>query len=104
MDLDDLTPAGGGSLRRPVAGPHGQVVATFSAPQTPDPAELWEPFTRMNDRTRNASQGNPFGRPGHSIEYEPVDRAERNSEHTVQTVAGHAAIIRAAIRPGSIAG
>jgi hypothetical protein len=85
MDLDTLVPAGGGSLSRPVLGPHRRVVATFTPTQTPDPADLWQPFTRTTDMTRDAPQGAPLGyRPGHGQEHEPVDLAERNSEHTVQ--------------------
>jgi hypothetical protein len=105
MDLDNLVPQGGGSLSRPVFGPHGQVVATFSAPQTPDPAALWEPH-KTTDATRGGSQGNPFGRPG-GIEHEPLDNSEKASGHLVQNVASHvqaAGDIRSALRPGSIAG
>jgi len=95
MDLEDLTPAGA-SLRRAVRGPHGRPVATFTAPVTPDPDQLWEPLTRTNDRTYGGTQGAPFGRPGHGLEHEPTDNAEKASEHTAQA----AARVRAALRPG----
>jgi len=103
MDLEDLTPAGGGSLSRPVIGPHGRPVATFTAPETPHPDELWTPLTRMQDVTRDGQQGAPFGRPGHGLEHEPLDQDERNSEHLVQNVGAHVQVagqIRSALRPG----
>jgi hypothetical protein len=106
VDLSELTPSGGGNLSCPVMGPHGRPVATFTPAETPDPADLWEPFTRTTDRTRDASQGDPFGRPGHGLEHEPVDRAERDAQKTAQSAAGFqqtATQIRAALR-GGIAG
>ena len=120
MDLDDLTPMGGGSLRMPVTGPHRQTVASFTLTRNVDPAEAWQPFTRMNDVTRGGQQGNPYGSFGHGLEHEPVDRAERMAMHTAQTAtkdkdedgqdgewkpvvfdhAEAATAIRAALRPG----
>jgi hypothetical protein len=105
MNLDDLTPDGGGSLRRPVLGPHGRAVATFTAHETPDPASLWTPFTRTTEQTRDGQQGSPLGgyQPGHGLEHEPLDRAERDSDHLVQNVYSHAQTarqIRAALRGG----
>jgi hypothetical protein len=101
MDLEDLTPAGG-SLRVPVIGHRGQVVAQFTVSATPRPDELWEHGKRATDATRDGTQGSPMGsyRQGHSLEHEPVDKAERGSQHVVQDVAEHAARIRAALRPG----
>jgi hypothetical protein len=97
MDLDDMTPAGGGFLRRAIRGPHGRPVATFTAPATPDPSDIWEPFTRPTSATADGTQGDPLGgyRPGRSIEHEPVDNAEKASEHTARA----AAQIRAALGP-----
>jgi hypothetical protein len=79
--------------RRPVTGPHGRTVATFTPTVTPDPADLWEPFTRVTGMTSDGSQGAPYGsyRPGSSIEHEPVDRAERMAQATAQTAARNAA-------------
>jgi hypothetical protein len=69
------------------------------------PDAIWEPFTRTTGMTREGQQGDPLGgyRPGHGLEHEPVDQAERNSEHTVQHAAftNTASQIRAALRPGN---
>jgi hypothetical protein len=103
MDLDDLTPAGEGSLRRPVLGPHRVPVAQFTHTQTTDPAELWQPFTRTTDATRGGIQGAPLGGPGHGIEHKPLDQAEKQSQHLAQNVFNHAetaSTIRSAPRPG----
>jgi hypothetical protein len=106
IDDPDLTPTGG-TLSRPVLGPHRRVVATFTPTQTPDPADLWEPFSRTTDQARDGQQGDPLGgyRPGHGIEHEPVDDAERASQHTVQRFDHVQAAnqIRSALR-GGIAG
>ena len=102
MDLDSLTPAGGGSLRREVTGPHRVPVATFTAPSAPDPDAIWH-GGRTNDMTRDGSQGDPLGyQPGHGIEHEPTDQDERNSERTVRNIAAPHAVagsmVRAALR------
>ena len=102
--LDDLTTAGGGSLRGPVTPPAREQVATFTAPRALSLDAIWHgrPPTRLTDATRGGSQGDPFGsyRPGRSIEHEPVDKVERDAQHTAQkaahVVAG--AQIRAALR------
>ena len=107
MDLDTLVPDGGGSLSRPVLGPHGRPVATFTPP--PDLAldEIWH-GGRTTDLTRDGTQGAPFGQPGHALEHEPLNQAEKDSEHTVQKAARPhieaATQVRAALRPGSVAG
>jgi len=90
MDLDDLTPMGGGSLRMPVTGPHRQTVAQFTLTRHVDPAEAWRPLTRMNDVTRGGQQANPYGSFGHGLEHEPVDRAERLSMHTAKSAVTYA--------------
>jgi hypothetical protein len=100
VDLDDLTPAGT-SLRGALRPAMREPVATFTPP--PDLAldAIWH-GQRTNDVTRDGIQGSPFGyQPGHGFEHEPVNRAERASQQTVQTIADHAAGIRAALRPGS---
>ncbi|HET9081110.1 MAG TPA: hypothetical protein VFO01_11440 [Trebonia sp.] len=98
MDMQDLTPAGSGSLRAPVTGPHGQTVAQFTIPPDHRPDELWEHGTRTTDATRGGSQGEPLGRyqPGHGLEHEPEDKPERESFDMVKT----AGMVRAALRPG----
>ena len=96
-----VNPRGGGDLSRPVLGPRRQIVATFTPTQTTDPADLWQPFTRTTDATRDGRQGDPF-QPGHGIEHEPLDQDEKDSEHTVQIAAPHAvagSMVRAALRP-----
>ena len=104
MDLDTLVPAGGGSLSRPVLGPHRQVVASFTPHQATDPDAIWEPFTRTTETTRGGQQGAPLGyRPGHGLEHEPLDQDERNSDHLVQNVFSlhdTGGQIRSALRPG----
>jgi hypothetical protein len=122
MDMDDLTPAGSGSLRFPVPGPSGRTVATFTPTRSVHPDEIWQPFTRLASMTTDGTQGNPFGsyRPGRFIVHEPVDRAERMAMHTAQSITGNsgdgddgggqtglqfnhaetASAIRGALRPG----
>ncbi|WP_300609943.1 hypothetical protein [Trebonia sp.] len=105
MDMDDFTPALGGSLRIPVTAHRGQVVAQFTVPATPHPDELWNAHTRMTDATRDGSQGDPLGdyRPGHGLEHEPLDDAEKASQHTAQnawSLTETARGIRAALRGG----
>ena len=102
MDLDDLTPAGGGSLRRPVLGPHGAPVATFTAPPGLSLDEIWH-GGRTTGMTRDGRQGDPLGQPGHGLEHEPTDTAEKASQHLVQRFdhAQTATTIRAALRPVS---
>lgn len=102
MNISELTPSGGGDLSRPVLGPRRQIVATFTPTQTTDPAELWQPFTRTTDQARDGRQGDPFGQPGHGLEHEPTDTAEKASQHLVQfDHAQTATTIRAALRPVS---
>lgn len=102
MDISELAPAGA-DMSRQVIGPHGRAVATFTPTQTPDPGDIWEPFSRTNDTTRDGQQGSPLGyRPGHGIEHEPVDDAERASQRTAQSAYSFtetAGQIRSALRP-----
>lgn len=105
MDLDTLVPAGGGSLSRPVMGPHRVPVATFTPAQTPHPDAIWEPLSRVTGMTADGQQGDPLGgyRLGHGLEHEPLDTAEKDSEHTVQKAFSlHDTVgqIRSALRPG----
>jgi hypothetical protein len=104
MNIDDFTPTNGGSLSRPVLGPHREPVATFTPTRAVHPDELWEPLSRTNDMTRDAPQGAPLGyRPGRSLEHEPLDSAEKAGQHTAQTAFDHvqaAGDIRSALRPG----
>ena len=77
-------------------------MATFTPTRTQHPDELWQPH-RPTATSRGGSQGDPFNfRPGRSIEHEPVDRSERDSEHVAKAashvVAGQQ--IRAALRGG----
>jgi hypothetical protein len=74
-------------------------VAQFTPTQTTDPADLWH-GGRTTDVTRDGQQGSPLGLPGH-LEHEPVDDAERGSQHTVQraySFAETASQIRSALR------
>ena len=102
MDLDTLVPAGGGSLSRPVLGPHRVPVATFTP--APDLAldEIWH-GGRTTGMTRDGTQGDPFSQPGHGIEHEPTGNAEKQSQHLVQRFdqAQTATTIRSALRPVS---
>jgi hypothetical protein len=89
MNIDELTPAGA-SLRtvlNPAAS--AEPVATFTATPTPDPAELWAPFTKPTSMTSDGTQGNPLGsfRPGHGLEHESANASERMAQHVAQTVA-----------------
>jgi hypothetical protein len=104
IDDPDLTPAGA-SLSRPVLGPHREPVATFTPTRAVHPDELWEPLTRTTGMTRDGQQGDPFGgyQPGHALEHEPLDSAEKAGQHTTQNVFDHvqaAGNIRSALRPG----
>ena len=98
MDIDELVPAGGGSLRERRVFHAGQQVATFTTPPDHRPNELWKHGTRTTDATRDGSQGEPLGsyRPGHGLEHEPEDKPEREAFDTVKT----AGMVRAALRPG----
>jgi hypothetical protein len=101
MDLDSFTPAGGGSLRGPAAPPARQPVATFTRPVVQHPDEIWSPRgSELAPPQRPLTQPAQFYQPGRSIEHEPVNKAERASQATVQ-IADHAAGIRAALRPGA---
>jgi hypothetical protein len=100
MDLDEMTPAGGGSLRGPAAPPAREPVATFTRPPDLSLDEIWH-GGRTTDATRGGTQGIPFGyRPGHSLGHEPIARAERGAFDVADT----AGSIRTALRPGSLAG
>jgi hypothetical protein len=98
MDLDDFTPAGAGSLRDPYGTRplihNGQTVATFSTPEL-----------NLDARYRQVHLRSAL-RPGHGFEHEPLDSAEKTSQHTAQNAAAfdHAEasrMIRSALRPGS---
>jgi hypothetical protein len=104
IDDSDLLPVGGGNLRASADPPVRQQVATFTPTRSQHPNEIWPAFGRMNDMTRNGSQGLPFGsyRPGRPLEHEPVDRSERDAEHTAQSAfhAVAAGQVRTALRGG----
>lgn len=96
VNLDDLTPAGSGSLAGPAAPPSREPVATFTQTRITHPDEIWSP---------RGSEITPPGRPlpGHGFEFEPVSRAERAAQHTAQDVGDYqaaAASVRVALRPG----
>ena len=98
MNLDDMTPVGGGTLRQPTCPRAGRAVHADPDPAHPD--EIWQPLGRVADITRGGVQGSPFGgyRPGHGLEHESVDKAERAAQNASHTVA--AARVRAPVRPG----
>jgi hypothetical protein len=99
MDLDDLTPALGGSLRGPITPRVSEPVATFTPTGITHPDQIWSPRgSEIGPQQRPLTQPAQFGR---SIEHEPVNTSERTAQGTVQTIADHAAGIRAALRPGS---
>jgi hypothetical protein len=93
MDLDDFTPAGGGSLRQPLIH-NGQSVATFTTP-TPHQDEIWSASTMpvddqdgpAQDETRQQRRARP-GRPG-------------NDTGDAFHLQGTSKMIRWALRPGS---
>jgi len=62
MDLDDLTPVGGGSLRGRHVYATGEPVATFRPTQAVHPDEYWHPLGGELDRGR-ALPGPLDGRP-----------------------------------------
>lgn len=104
MDINDFTPANSGSLSAPAAPRPIQSVATFSPPRQLQLDEIWH-GQRATALTSDGSQGDPYGsaRPGHGLEHEPVDTAERESQDTAQgfDLHGAAGSIRAALRPGT---
>jgi hypothetical protein len=103
----DLTPSGA-SLPLPVAV-NGQTVGTFTTPAYKHPDDLWQPFTRPTSQSSDGSQGSPLGsagsalRPGHGIEHEPTNDAEKASQRTAQQAAHIAAgqQVRSALRGGA---
>jgi hypothetical protein len=104
MDLDDLTPVGGSSLRGPAAPAVREPVATFTLTRAVHPDEIWSPRG-----SEIASPQRPLSpAPGHGFEHEPVNRAERDAQQTAQnagqSLADHAASIRATLRPGKTSG
>jgi hypothetical protein len=95
----DLTPAG--ALAGPAAPLTREPVAMFTRPRDLTLDEIWH-GQRTTDLTRDGSQGEPLGRPGRSIEHEPVQQAERDSQHVAQS-ASHLVVgasVRAALRGG----
>lgn len=88
MNLEDLTPAGGGSLRALVASPACEPVATFTRPVVQHPDETWNP--RGSEIAPPQRPLTPA--PAHGFEHEPVNRAERAAQHTAQNASDfHAA-------------
>jgi hypothetical protein len=84
MDIQDLVPAGGGSLRgRPVPAPR-QTVATFTPTRTLHPDEIWSP--------RSHDIGRRTGRQEHHDRQEHADQAPH--EETAR-------MICSALRPGA---
>ncbi len=84
MDLDDLTPAGGGSLRGRVLHA-GQQVATFTPTGAPPPDDIWHPLGGELDQPR-PKRAQP--------------RQERKAGHAEHPHAETARTIRSALRPG----
>lgn len=99
MNLEDLTPAGGGALRSPVAPRVSEPVATFTRTEAPHPDLVWSP--RGGEL---APQDRPLSQP---VSYEapserPTERVSMGFDVAHHIVAGRQ--IRAAMRLGSIGG
>jgi hypothetical protein len=103
MDLNDLTPAGAGSLRAPAAPAIREPVGTFSETRVQHPDEIWNP------------RGSEIGPPQRPLGPAPGYSAGAGSERSVQadtserptagdTVRNAQRTVRAALRPATWAG
>jgi hypothetical protein len=98
MNLDDLTPAGGGSLRGAIAPPAREPVATFTPTSITHPDLIWSP--RGGEL---APPQRPLSQP---IVYEtaPSDRETMGGGGDTPTrdldFNAPARMVRAAVRPG----
>lgn len=94
VNLDDLTPAGSGSLADPTAPPSREPVATFTPTAYAQPDAIWSPRAH-----EIAPPGRPL--PGHGFEHEPLGGAERTAQHTAGDVGDYETAVgrvRAALR------
>jgi hypothetical protein len=105
MDISEFAPVGAeGSLRGPVTPAAREYTAAFvhTPGSVTHPDLIWSPRgSEIGPPQRPLTQPAQFYQPGGSIEHEPVNKAERASQATAQTIADHAAGIRAALRPGT---
>lgn len=101
MNLDDMTPVGGGTLRGQAAPSTSKLAGTFSETRAVDPSEIWQPHSReVAPGDRPLSNPDPYARPGAASE-RPA-RWEHMGERGVFAVPGHtevAQMTRAAVRP-----
>jgi hypothetical protein len=86
VDMDDLTPAGAGSLRDRTHRVGRQTVATFTPPRTVHPDEIWNP------RGAEITGHRPWRSASKAHHQEP-----KHAEHTPHQET--ARMVRAALRP-----
>jgi hypothetical protein len=97
MNLDDLVPQGGGSLRAPAAPPVREPVARFSVPDVVHPDELWGPGVRGSEL---APPQRPLTQPVQFYQHAGERLVRASHTDALSPHAEAAAQIRAAIRPG----
>jgi hypothetical protein len=104
MNLDDVTPAGGGSLRGPAAPAVSEPVATFTLTRAVHPDEIWSPCSGELSPPQRPLTPAPDYCAGAESE-RPVPAAHMGETPTVgNLVRDTSRAVRAALRPGSIAG
>lgn len=97
MNLDDMTPVGGGDLRGPAAPSTSKLAGTFSETKITDPAEVWAPRSR-DVGVDTSTRYDPYRLPGRESErpmardYAGADGPLSFHDVGVRT--------RAAVRPG----
>lgn len=99
MNLDDLTPSGGGSLRATAAPAVAEPVATFTPTRVIHPDEIWSP--RGSELARLAR---PFGSApdyyAHAESERPVPALHMGERPIIGNLVDTNRAVRAMLRPG----
>jgi hypothetical protein len=104
VNLYVMTPSGGGSLRGPAAPAVGEPVATFTPTRVIHPDEIWSPRSGELSPPQRPLTPAPDYYAGAECE-RPVPAAHMGETPTVgNLVRDTSRAVRAALRPGSIAG
>lgn len=99
MNLDDVTPAGGGSLRGPAAPAVSEPVATFTRMQAVHPDEIWSPRGgELAPQQRPLSPSPDYY--AHAESERPVPAAHMGEGPIVGDLVRTSRTVRAMLRPG----
>jgi hypothetical protein len=102
MNLDDLTPAGGGSLRALAAPAVHEPVATFTPTRAVHPDEIWSPRGSELARQQRPLSPAPDYYAGAESE-RPVPAAHMGESPIVGDLVSASRTVRTALRPGHAA-